>query len=240
METKQSFKDIKFALDVIIEANDLHLIRIPPQLMARAMDDRGIPIPGTVAVIDTDPIYTVHNPMSFVNYDHLDWNAWAACANDKRCGYCRHPHEYYMYFIGHQTEVYSKLFMCPPMHDECVRYFVQVYPAIFMPRMRSAEIAEGGELPNRLGIYKTRDYKILDRGMGIERNKINYIMKAGTQVGETLWIEYPRDMMLMYANREEALRQLFIDFRSRPLNSPIPHAEITQIYLAEQFNVVPS
>lgn len=184
---------------------DVHLIKIPGKLHARAQDDRGLPIPGIVDVTVCNPTYTALVPLSMVNYDILDWNAWAACAAKSLCSYCRHPHEYYQYLIGHHSEISAKMFVNPPMHLECAEYFLEVYPTVFMPRMRSAPIKVNGELPTRLGLYKTRDYKAMKPATKVGTT-LNYMIRAGTQIGSTTWIEYPRDLMVMFNQREIALR----------------------------------
>jgi hypothetical protein len=196
---------------VKMECTSLNEAVVPPILAARARDDRNIPIPGVVWVDPRSDISNfVYSHRSYVDYTYLDWDVWSACANQNRCSYCKHPHDYYMYFVGHQSEVQVGVFMNPAMHDACAHYFCQVYPTVAMPRMRDTARSEGGELPSRLGVYKTRDYKIIGPP-GHERTTTpNYRLKAGTQIQQTLWVEYDRDKMKYFNDTERAFYEAMV------------------------------
>lgn len=187
--------------DVRMEPVLVNDVPVPDRLLFRARDDRNLPIPGVVAVVNDVKDHSLTHG-SFVDYDHLDWNAWAVIASQKRCGYCRHELDYWIYFVGHQAEVYAKAFMNPAMHDVCAHYFLQVYPTVFMPRMRDVLKREGGRLPTRLGVYKTRAYKIMSPYF--EGTIPKYMLQAGTQKGPTMWVEYPRELMDVHHQDEQA------------------------------------
>lgn len=189
-------------LDTRMEASPLVEVPVPANLRHRARDDRGVPIPGTVYVRGQDPAPYFNLVRGFVDYTYIDWVTWATCAQEKRCGYCRHGLDYWIYFVGHQSEVYSRTFTNLAMHDQCVHYFLQVYPTVAFPRMRDAPRSEGGGLPSRLGVYMTRDYKVIAPPGSDLTSAPNYRVRAGTQHNVTMWVEYEHALIEQFNDVE--------------------------------------
>lgn len=145
-------------------------VQIPPRLQRRPVF-RGVPVPYTVFIRDDGrPEFRV-----------LDTDHWRQAAARRLCGLCGEPQDHWIWFIGgekclkswpgkmHQTGVFADL----GMHEECARYAAKVCPFLSgahtdykgtLPRKGGAPVLvlDGGMTrPDRLGLFRTRDYKVL-------------------------------------------------------------------------------
>jgi hypothetical protein len=97
---------------------DVRQIAMPNRVARLPRDPRGYPIFFSVQPDDDRP----------ANHKILNWKNRNRCAEEKRCGVCGEPLEYWLAFIGGPMCIEQRAFGDPPMHRECAEYSLQVCP----------------------------------------------------------------------------------------------------------------
>lgn len=132
---------------------------IPERLRHLPLDRRGLPI-SFVTWVDSEgtPDFTITDQ---AKRDHVLTN--------QLCGICGKPHEYWKWFVGGPKCEEEKLFIDPPMHEECARFSATACPFLNNPKVgfskkpvpkHGAELGFASEhRPERMYLMSTRNYK---------------------------------------------------------------------------------
>jgi hypothetical protein len=137
---------------------------MPARLAARPRTGRGLPIPWTAPLRDGQPRFGLNN-------EPLRQQA----LNERRCGQCGEPLDYWIAFIGSDFDHDARRFIEPAMHVDCARYATAVCPYLassrYSPRWadRLGDQGDGSvvvafsevvDRPERMCLYITRSYKV--------------------------------------------------------------------------------
>lgn len=137
----------------------------PPHIAALPIDEgTGFPVFFTVQPNDDRPVdFRAVNPVRFIE-----------CARKNLCGICGQQNDYWIWFLGGACDVAQRAFAEPGMHRACVEYALAVCPFLsnrydIRDRERDADrFTQRQDIPRRrperLALYKTRSYKIVQNG----------------------------------------------------------------------------
>jgi hypothetical protein len=125
-----------------------------------------MPVPYTVLVVDGVPDFKV-----------IDLEAFRQCLLRRLCGLCGQPMGKTVVFVGGPPCEKNRLFVDPPMHEECVQYAVTVCPYLSDPahghslarpvhegraavvhQPIAASARPGQERPPRLALFHAKGY----------------------------------------------------------------------------------
>lgn len=142
---------------------------IPPRLADRPTDERGRVIPWMAPTIDGRVRFGM-------NHDHLRVEA----LTKELCGQCGAPLAYWKWFIGDDEVKPGMTFIEPAMHEECMRYALEVCPFLAHPNYGGSDAPylriewdtrllfvnpsdrHGPERrPERMSLVKVRAYKVV-------------------------------------------------------------------------------
>jgi hypothetical protein len=141
-----------------------------PERLRRRPQFGGMPVPFTTLVRDGKPDFRVN-----------DVHEWLRAASGRLCNLCGEPLTYHIWFIGGEKclryfpeKMHPKgLFADLGMHEECARYATESCPFLsgkhpeysergVSPEQVSVLILDAAmERPHKLGLFRTREYKIL-------------------------------------------------------------------------------
>jgi hypothetical protein len=97
---------------------DWREVSVPARVASLPKDPRGYPIFFTVAPPDGQP----------ANHKILNWRNRNRCAEERLCGVCGQPLDYWLAFVGGPMCVDLRAYGDPPMHRECAEYSLKVCP----------------------------------------------------------------------------------------------------------------
>lgn len=166
---------------------------------AHGYEPFNVPMPAAIAALPkTEQGY----PVPFINFVSekgipdlrvTDAMKVLRAVQEKLCGICGQKLGYWVVFVGGSVSIENRAFSDPAMHEECVRYAIQVCPYLAIkgfrhtPHVKLATELDspnstfhanplappaGSERPERMGMYFTRDFEIEIVG------KANFIIKA--------------------------------------------------------------
>lgn len=93
---------------------------LPPRLAHRPFDEkRKVPVP-----------YFNVMPDGTVNFTGINAQTVLKCAEERLCGICGEPLDYWIAFIGGPISLANRAYTDPPMHRECAEAAVKYCPHI--------------------------------------------------------------------------------------------------------------
>jgi len=135
---------------------------IPRRLATRPRDQRGLPIPFVVLVVNGKPDFRI-----------TDVERWAKVVNHRLCALCGEPLGARIAFIGGPQSHASHCFTDGPMHRDCAEYAIRVCPYLALRHMKrgGATVAPDGvmlkvvdevseERPERFFVGITTKYEV--------------------------------------------------------------------------------
>lgn len=124
---------------------DLSKIEQPARIAAMQKDERGYPIPHSVAWVDGKPDFRVIDP-----------NKWIEAVNNYQCGICGQKLEGEMAFVGGPVSIHNRLFTDLPMHKDCAEYALKTCPYLAAPKFGHASLESlakhGGWKPGEMTV----------------------------------------------------------------------------------------
>lgn len=97
------------------------LSNIPSRLEKRPRDQRGLPIPYSVKMIDGVPDFRVTEP-----------RRWRICIDHRKCQLCGLHVKHSLWFVGGPACAQHRLFQDPGMHRKCAEFALRVCPFLSM------------------------------------------------------------------------------------------------------------
>ena len=160
---------------------DISSIALPASMQSLEKDERGYPIPHTVAV----------DSAGKPDFRIIDEEKAGIAILNGRCAICGQSLQGEAALVGGSNSIGHKLFVDGPMHRDCAEYAIQVCPMMAAPKFAYSrrEPSEEFEITNIREVSTDRPEVF---GLGVTRDYALVRLGENVFVRAVAWLEPPR------------------------------------------------